>query len=296
MSLYGGIEAGGTKFICIVASAPDQILVKERFITLAPVETLNQVISFYRQQISKYGPLKGFGIGSFGPVDLNPLSPFYGAITSTPKLIWQNTPLLRIIEKEFNVPVAMDTDVNAAAVGEGKWGAGQGLDNFIYVTIGTGIGAGVVVNGEPVHGLIHPEVGHIRLPHDWQKDSYVGACPFHGDCWEGLASGTAMNQRWGIPAEQLPNDHPAWDLEAEYIAEAIHNMVCSFSPQRIILGGGVMQQEKLFSLVRNKVLQSLNGYVQSPIILEHIETYIVPPGLGSEAGVLGALALAMQAE
>jgi fructokinase len=170
------------------------------------------------------------------------------------------------------------------------------LDTFIYLTIGTGIGGGGLVGGRLMHGLIHPEMGHIRLPHDFQMDSFKGGCPFHDDCFEGLASGPALNARWGRPAATLPPDHPAWDLEARYIALALMNFVCTLSPQRIILGGGVMEQTQLFPLVRRYLVEFLSGYVQSPAILVEADTYVVPPALGARAGVLGALALAMQTQ
>jgi fructokinase len=205
-----------------------------------------------------------------------------------------NTPIVQPLQDEFRIPVAIDTDVNVAAVGESKWGAAVDIDYSLYLTIGTGIGGGGVFNGKPLHGLIHPEMGHIRLPHDWAQDPYGGACPYHGDCFEGLACGPALQDRWGQPGDSLPLDHPAWTLEAHYIALALHNLICTLSPRRIILGGGVMGQAQLFPMVRAEVLQLLNGYVQSPMILEHIETYIVPPGLGGRAGVLGAIALAQQ--
>jgi fructokinase len=192
------------------------------------------------------------------------------------------------------VPVGFDTDVNGAALGEYRWGAAQGLDTFIYLTIGTGLGGGGMVNGKLIHGLIHPEMGHIRPPRH-PNDDYPGACPFHGDCLEGMAAGPALEGRWGQRGETLPLDHPAWEMEAHYLAMGLVNFVCTLSPQRIIMGGGVMEQAHLFPLIRRKVQNFLNGYVQSPVILEQIDDYIVPPGLGNRAGVLGAIALAEQA-
>ncbi len=196
-----------------------------------------------------------------------------------------------MISQALNLPVGFDTDVNAAALGEYRWGAAQGLETFIYLTIGTGVGGGAMVNGSLAHGLIHPEMGHIRLPHH-PGDAFSGGCPYHGDCLEGLVNGPALAQRWGQPAETLPPDHPAWELEAHYLALALVNFICTLSPQRIIMGGGVMDQAHLFPLIRKKTLALLNNYVQSPEILERIEAYIVPPGLGNQAGVLGAIALA----
>ena len=295
MSLFGGVEAGGTKFVCIVAGGPVDIREEVRFPTTTPEETLSRTIRFFSNYMKNNDErIDAIGVACFGPVDLDKKSPTYGYITSTPKPGWANTDVVSRLENALNVAVAFDTDVNGAAVGEGKWGAAQGLDNFIYLTIGTGIGGGAVVAGKPLHGLVHPEMGHILMAQNVEEDPFEGYCPFHGTCFEGMCSGPAMKARWGQPAETLGVDHPAWALEAEYIAEALHTFVTVLSPQRIILGGGVMQQQHLFPMVRGKVKDSLNGYVQSPAILENIDTYIVPPGLGNRAGVLGALALAQE--
>jgi fructokinase len=194
----------------------------------------------------------------------------------------------------LGIPTAFDTDVNAAALGEATFGAAQGLDGSVYLTIGTGIGAGVIVNRELIHGMIHPEVGHVLLPHDREIDPFPGNCPYHGDCFEGLASGPAMRKRWGVPAETLPLDHTAWTLEAGYIAAALAGMIYSYSPEQIALGGGVMEQARLFPMIRSKVKELLNGYVKAPQILENIDSYIIPPKLGKQAGVLGAIALAVK--
>ena len=288
---YGGIEAGGTKFVCAVAADPDNILAEKRFPTTTPDETLGQAITFFQEQ-AKRVQLEGIGIAAFGPVNLNPQSDTYGYITKTPKKGWTNTDFIGAIQSAFNVPVGFDTDVNGAALGEQRWGAAQGLDTFIYLTIGTGVGGGCMAGGKLLHGLVHPEMGHMRLPHDLEKDPFAGLCPFHGDCFEGLAAGPAINARWRQPAETLPDDHPAWALEAEYIALALNNLIVTHSPQRIILGGGVMAQPQLFPLVRQRVLALLNGYVDAPEILENIDAYIVPPALGNMAGILGAIALA----
>ncbi len=292
MTLFGGIEAGGTKFVCAVGSGPNDIRAEIRFPTTQPEETIRQAIRFFQTQIDKLGPLAAIGIGSFGPIDLNPASATYGHITTTPKPGWAHTNLVKPIQQAFGLPIGFDTDVNGAALAEGRWGAAQGLDTFIYLTIGTGIGGGVMVNGRLLHGLIHPEMGHIPLPHDWQKDPFAGNCPYHGDCFEGMAAGPAIEKRWQSKGQHLPPDHPAWQLEAHIIALALHSTICTLSPQRIILGGGVMAQAQLFPLVRQKTKDSLNGYVQSPAILDQIENYIVPPMLGNKAGVLGAIALA----
>lgn len=294
-SLFGGIEAGGTKFVCAVGSGPDDMRDELRFPTTTPEETISQAITFFQEQQAKHGPLAAIGIASFGPVDPHPGSPTFGYITTTPKPGWANVDLAGAVQRALDVPVGFDTDVNGAALGEGRWGAAQGLDNFIYLTIGTGIGGGAMVNGRLLHGLIHPEMGHISLPHDWEKDPYKGHCPYHGDCLEGMAAGPAIAERWGVKGQALPPEHPAWDLEAHYLAQALRTFICTLSPQRIILGGGVMAQPHLFPLVRQKTQAYLHGYVQHPAILEQIDAYIVPPGLGNQAGVLGALALGMTA-
>jgi len=295
MTLVGGIEAGGTKFVCAVGSGPDDVRAETRFPTTTPEETIGQAIDFFREQREQHGELAALGIAAFGPLDPDPASPTYGYITSTPKPGWTNVDFAGPLARALDLPVAFDTDVNGAALAEGRWGAAQGLDTFIYLTIGTGIGGGAMVGGSLLHGLLHPEMGHVRLPHDRQQDPYPGRCPYHGDCLEGLASGPAIAARWGRPAQTLPVDHPAWSLEAHYLALGLVNFIVTLSPQRIILGGGVMEQAQLFPLVRRRVLELLNGYVQSPRLLEQIDMYIVPPALGRRAGVLGALALARQA-
>lgn len=292
MSIWGGIEAGGTKFVCAVGTGPDDLWAEVRFPNTTPEKTIGQAIQFFQQQRE---PLAAIGIASFGPLDPNPDSPAFGYITTTPKPGWAHTDLAGPIRRTLGVPVGFDTDVNVAALGEYRWGAAQGLDTFIYLTIGTGIGGGGMVNGKLIHGLIHPEMGHIRIPHDRDMDPYTGSCPYHGDCLEGLAAGPALEGRWGQRGETLPADHPSWLLEADYLAFALTNIICILSPQRIILGGGVMQQRQLFPLVRRRVQELLNGYLSVPAILDQIDDYIVPPGLGDRAGVLGAIALAQHA-
>ncbi len=292
MSPWGGVEAGGTKFVCMVGSGPQDIRAETRFPTTSPTETVGRAVAFFQNQALST-PLSAIGVGSFGPVDLDPASPTYGYITSTPKPGWAQTNLVGMLRESLRLPVAFDTDVNTAAYAEYRWGAGQGLDPVLYLTIGTGIGGGIVSRGEPLRGLVHPEVGHILLPRDQSADPFPGACPYHGDCFEGLASGPALKRRWGQAAEALPEDHPAWDLEAHYVALALMNLILCYSPRRIVVGGGVMQRQGLLPLVRRKVQQLLNGYVQSPLIVQRIDEYIVPPALGNRAGVLGAVALAM---
>lgn len=295
-ALYAGIEAGGTKFNLVIGSGPEDIRAEARIATRRPPETLGEVTAFLDAWHAGGGePLAAIGIASFGPVDLKPGSARWGFITDTPKPHWQNTDIGGSIRRRYGVPVGFDTDVNGAGLGELRWGAGAGCDVFVYLTIGTGIGGGLFVHGEPVHGLVHTEMGHMRLPHDRARDPYDGCCPFHGDCLQGLASGLAMSQRWGTPADGLPEDHPGWDLEAGYLALACANLALTCSPERIILGGGVMDQTHLFPRVRTKVLALLNGYIHASRILEQCEEYITPAQLGSRAGALGALCLAARA-
>ena len=289
MAIYGGIEAGGTKFVCAVGTGPDELQAETQFPTTSPDETIGRAVDFFKAQPIE---LAAIGIAAFGPVDLDPASPTYGHITTTPKPGWTQANLAGRISRALGVPVGFDTDVNGAALGEHRWGAARGLDTFLYLTIGTGIGGGGMTGGQLMHGLIHPEIGHMRLPHDWDADPFPGLCPYHGDCLEGMAAGPAIQARWGQPAQTLPDDHPAWPLQARYLALALANLICTLSPQRIILGGGVMNVPLLFPLVRREVQDLLNGYVQAPEILDQIDCYIVPPGLASRAGVLGALALA----
>jgi fructokinase len=293
MELFGGVEAGGTKFVCGVGTGP-QDLQRVSFPTTSPAETIRRAVEFFQANADSTRRLRSIGVASFGPVDLHTSSPSYGFITSTPKLEWQNVDIVGEIRRALDVPVALDTDVNGAALAEFTWGAARGLSTIVYITVGTGIGGGAMVGGRLVHGLLHPEMGHILAPHDRSIDPFPGCCPFHGDCWEGLASGTAMERRWGVSARALPPDHPAWDLEAEYLSAGLVSIICTVSPQRLILGGGVMQNRQLLASVRLKVTRKLNHYIQSPSILNAIDSYIVGPQLGSDAGVLGAIALARE--
>jgi fructokinase len=286
MALYGSIEAGGTKFVCGVGNGPEDLIV-DSFPATSPQETIERAVQFFKQF-----PVEAVGIGSFGPVDLHPDSPTFGYITSTPKSGWAYFDFAGSVKRALGVPVALDTDVNTAAMGEAEWGAARGLSDFIYITVGTGIGGGAMVRGRILHGLVHPEMGHIRLPRNPQEDPFGGLCPYHGDCLEGLASGPAIQARWGLPGQKLPPDHPAWAMEARYLALGLSTLVCTLSPQRVILGGGVMQQGQMFPAIRSELKQLLNGYIQSSAILERIEQYVTPPGLGNRSGVLGGLALA----
>ncbi len=294
ISLYGAIEGGGTKFICAVGNGPGNIRAEARFETSSPEETMACVIEFFRQQEQKLGKLSAIGFACFGPLDPDPASSTYGHILPTPKPGWSNADVVGMLRSEFDVPITFDTDVNGAALGEWRWGKAQGLDTFIYLTVGTGVGGGAFVEGRLLHGLIHPEMGHILLKHDTEKDPFGGICPFHGDCFEGLASGVAMEKRWGVRGSMLAPEHQAWDLEADYIAQALATYTFALSPQRIIIGGGVGSLGHLLPKVQKRTRELINDYVQSPVILEHIETYIVNPGLGNRSGMLGAIALAEQ--
>ena len=283
MTTYGGVEAGGTKWVCGIGSGPDDLHAVETFPTTTPVETLERTAEFFAQN----GGVSAVGVGSFGPIDLRA-----GRVTTTPKRGWANTEVVSVLHDALGVPVAFDTDVNAAALGEGRWGAAIGLDTFCYLTVGTGIGGGVMAGGRLVHGLIHPEVGHMLIPHDRVRDPFPGSCPFHGDCFEGLAAGGAIERRWGGPGEDLGDRSEVWELEAEYLALGVVNVICVMSPQRVILGGGVMKQPSLLPLVRTRTRELLAGYVRAPELSAGLDDYIVGPALGDRAGVLGAIELA----
>ncbi len=288
--MFGAIEAGGTKFVCGIGTGPGDLKTTQ-FPTSTPEITLASVIRFFQESGTS---LDAVGIGSFGPVDLNRNSPTYGHITSTPKIGWQNFDLRGSVERALNVPVAFDTDVNGAILAEARWGAARGLQDAIYMTIGTGIGGGALVHGRVVHGLVHPEMGHLHIPHDLTRDPFPGICPYHGDCLEGLASGPAMQARWNQPGSTLRPEHPGWDLEAHYLALALMNLTVAFSPERIIMGGGVMGQEHMIEKLRAEFGKIMNGYIRHPQLNDHLDLYIQTPALGSLSGVLGALVLAEQ--
>ncbi|MEJ8306512.1 ROK family protein [Saccharibacillus sacchari] len=286
--IIGAIEAGGTKFVCGIGNEHGEILDRISFPTEEPEKTTQQAADYFKDK-----GIEALGIGSFGPLDLDTDSPTYGHVTTTPKPGWANYDLLGHLKKELNVPAGFDTDVNAAAFGEARWGAAQGLDSCLYYTVGTGIGVGVYAGGRLIHGLVHPEGGHV-LVRRHPDDSFEGACPYHGDCLEGMAAGPAIAKRWGQSADRLPEDHPAWDIEAHYLAEAITGAILLLSPKKIILGGGVMHQTQLFPLIRQKVAKNLNGYVASSV-LDDLDSYVVPPGLGDNAGLVGSIALGVEA-
>jgi fructokinase len=289
---YGGIEAGGTKWVCAVTDTPGQVRERETFPTTGPEETLSRAIDFFKRT----GPVDAVGVGAFGPLDLHPTSPTWGNITTTPKPGWANTHLVSALQDGLGVPVALDTDVDAAALGEWRWGAAVGLDTFCYITIGTGIGGGAIINSHIVHGLLHPEFGHMRIPHDWSRDPFGGNCPYHGDCLEGLASGGAIRKRWGRSAEEL-TDPAAWQIEAEYLALALVNVICLMSPQRIVVGGGVAKEPMLLPLTRPLLRDLLGGYLSAPELTqpEKLDSYLVGPRLGGSSGVIGALEMARDA-
>ena len=318
--IFGGIELGGTKTICGIGTQDGKILAEIRITTTNPLDVLSRCVDFFEEQRTIFGEISAIGIASFGPVGLRAK---YGHILRTPKAGWSNTNIISPFHEAFNVPIGFDTDVNGAALGEWRWGAAQGLENFIYLTIGTGIGGGGMINGELMHGLSHPEMGHIPLSKSFfttentksteflnkkrKKELFsvdsvnsvvkvedrgaVSVCPFHDDCFEGLASGPAIEKRWGSKAEMLDAEHPAWEAEASLIARALRSFICTISPQRIILGGGVMEQSQLFPLIRKKTLAELNGYMELP----KMDEYIVPVVLEGKAGILGAFVLAERA-
>lgn len=281
---YGGIEAGGTKFICAVSDERLEIIAKKSIETTNPKDTLKKVFDFFEPY-----KLAALGIGSFGPIEINKNSELYGSLTSTPKKGWENFKLLPAIKKEIDVPIHLTTDVNAAAYGEWKHGSAKGLESCIYLTIGTGIGAGAIVNGEILSGFGHPEMGHIGI-NKHEKDKFNGNCPYHSDCFEGMASGPAIEKRYGEKGYELADKKEVWQIEADYIAQALINYSLILRPERIILGGGVMKQKQLFPLVKNRFRELMNDYLSVP----DLDTYIVPPILEDNAGIVGCLQLAME--
>ncbi|MGD6875715.1 ROK family protein [Bacillus infantis] len=283
--MLGAIEAGGTKFVCAVGDKTGRIADSIQIPTTVPEETMAAAISFFKQH-----EIEAIGIGSFGPIDVNHDSPTYGYITSTPKTAWTNYPFVETISQAFGVPVGFSTDVNAAALGEARLGAAKGLDSCLYITVGTGIGAGAVVNGQLLQGLSHPEMGHILLRRH-PEDSYQGKCPYHGDCLEGLAAGPAIEERWGAKGKDLVDRKEVWDLEGYYLAQALMQYILILSPKKIILGGGVMNQSQVFDSIYKNLPELMKDYVGLP----ELTGYIVKPGLGDRAGITGALLLAREA-
>lgn len=288
-AFYGGIDAGGTEFKCIVASSPENILGEIKVPVGGPEDTLSECAAFFKQMQAQYGVLSSLGIGCFGPLDLDTASDQYGRIRATPKPHWSGTDVLGYFTAALECPVHIDTDVNAALLGELTWGAARSLHSAVYVTVGTGIGAGIYSNGRILHGAMHAESGHMLIPRH-QDDGFHGICPFHSGCLEGLASGAALAERWQMNPKKIPVNHSAWSLEAHYLGVMCVNLALMYSPQKMILGGGVMQQEHLLPAIRNAYLSLINGYLGEQSA--SMETFIVGAELGAKAGALGAIALA----
>jgi fructokinase len=292
--LFGAVEGGGTKFVCAVGYGPNEVLARARIDTTTPDATLDQTADFLAR--ASDGKLAAVGVACFGPLELDEGRPEYGRLLATPKPGWSGADVLGVLRRRLSVPVTLDTDVNGAALGEWRWGAAQSCDPALYLTVGTGIGGGAVVGGRPLHGLLHPEMGHILLPRlnwiDGRPDDFPGVCPFHGACFEGLASGPALQARLGVPAETVSEEHPVWDLEAGYLATALATLTLVLSPQRLVIGGGVMQQGHLLTRLRQKLPQVLAGYLMRAEVGADVERYVVAPAFGQDAGLIGAFALA----
>ena len=288
MKRFGALEAGGTKMICAVGDETGRILERVSLPTLTPAETMPAMIGFFRDK-----GISALGIGCFGPVDLNRASPTYGYITSTPKLAWQNYPIVGAFREALSIPVGFDTDVNAAALGEATWGCTRDVNNSIYITVGTGVGVGVIIDGKPYHGMMHPEGGHVLLQRHPDDPMAGSACPFHLSCMAGLAAGPSLEKRWGVKGAELSARKEVWELEAYYIGQAIVDYMMVLSPERIILGGGVTHQECLLPMVRREVARQLGGYLRCRE-LEDLDSYIVPVSLNDNQGVMGAVKLAME--
>lgn len=287
---YGALEAGGTKMVLSILNARGEMLHRKSIPTEIPEITMPAMIEYFKGY-----NIVSLGIGCFGPLNLDPASPDYGTITATPKLAWRFYPIRQVFTEALGVPVAIDTDVNAAALAEVRLGAAKGLESCVYVTVGTGIGGGVIAGGKPVHGLTHPEMGHQLMRIEQSDPMPDGICPYHKGCLEGVAAGPSIARKWGKPAQELPQDHKAWMLEAAYLAQLCHNTIMTISPQKIILGGGVMGQSFLLDMIRAKTLELLGGYVSSPVVENGLKDYITAPGLGVNSGVMGAWLLAVEA-
>jgi len=295
-TLLAGVELGGTKCVCILGTGPDDIRARITVPTLDPDTTLDSIAAIIQKWREQPGPPVALGVASFGPIDLRRDSPTYGCMGATPKHGWANADIAGYFTRRFALPVGITTDVIGAALAEGRWGDAQGLSDYAYITVGTGIGAGLIVAGQSVFGCHHPEVGHARIVRA-PGDTWPGNCPFHGDCIEGLASGPAIEARSGRPAGSLESDSPVWETVVHALAQLNHLLVVTAAPQRILVGGGVMSaQPHLFPRIRRAVLESLNGYLHIPQVLNDIDRFIAPPGLGTLAGPLGALAIAATIE
>jgi fructokinase len=294
--LYGAIEAGGTKFRCEFVRGLDQVLLEARIPTTTPAQTLARVRDFFSQASARFGPPVALGIASFGPVDVDTHSPSWGRILMTPKAGWGGTDLAGFMRSEVGCPVALDTDVNAAARAELQFGAGRGLRSLVYVTVGTGIGGGAVIDGRPIRGLLHPEMGHIRVGRDRNDTEFKGVCPFHGDCLEGLASGPAIMARWGAPLSTLARDHIGHCIIGNYLGQLVNNIALVLSAERVIFGGGVLEDPGLLDLIRSSASALLNGYLPSCRMAPDLHGYLALPGLGVRSGLMGALLLAHEAD
>jgi len=294
--LLGGIELGGTKCVCLIGTGPDDIRTRISIPTGSdPVATLDHLEDALRNGMSIHGPIEALGIASFGPIDLERRSATYGNITSTPKPGWRNAPVVARLARAFEVPIGFDTDVAGAALAEGRWGAAKGMTDFAYITVGTGVGVGLVVGGRPACGFAHSELGHIRVARK-SGDTFAGSCVFHGDCVEGLASGVAIAARAGLPADRIASGDPVWEFVAHALAQLLHTLVLATAPRRILIGGGVTEaRPELLPRMRTLLVESLNGYLDLDRLTGGIDGYVVPPGLGSLAGPLGALAVAADA-
>jgi fructokinase len=292
--LLGAIDAGGTKFQCVLARGCEQVLLSQRIQTREPDATLRDVFAFFEDSQATYGGIEAFGIGAFGPLDLDPDSASYGHILSTPKHGWSNADLVGSLQRRFGKPVAIDTDVNAAALGEIERGAGRGLRSLVYVTVGTGVGGGAVIAGSTLRGLMHPEMGHISVHRDRRDHEFPGVCPFHGDCLEGLVCGPAIRERWGVQLDALGPGHEAWSIIGNYLGQLMSNLALMLSCERIVLGGGVMTGGALLPHVRASARGWLNGYLPPAALRGDLQQYIVAPGLGERSGVMGALSLALR--
>lgn len=284
--LFGALEAGGTKMVCAIGNENGEILEQKSIPTTTPEETMPAILEYFKDK-----EIASIGIACFGPIDLNKNSETYGYITSTPKIPWRNYNIVGAVKDALKIPVGFDTDVNGSLLGEVTWGCAKGLTDAVYFTIGTGVGAGIMTNGKMLHGMLHPEAGHVKMV-PRSGDTYKGKCPYHGTCFEGMAAGPAIEERWGAKAVQLADREEVWDLESYYIAQALMGIVLTLSPQKIILGGGVMHQKQLFSMIREKMLKELNGYIQAKELAD-IDNYIVPASLNDDQGLMGCIKLAM---
>ncbi len=285
--LYGALEAGGTKMVLAIGNENGEILEQLSIPTETPDITMVKIVDYFKDK-----KIEALGVGSFGPIDLDKGSPTYGCITSTPKLAWVNYNIVNRLKDSLHIPIGFDTDVNASALGEATWGSMKGLNSGIYITIGTGVGVGVYMNGSLLHGMLHPEAGHVLLSKH-PEDTFEGVCPYHPNCFEGLASGPSIEKRWNKKAYELQDNPKVWELEAYYIAQGLVNYILTLSPHKIVLGGGVMHQKQLFPLIRKEVARLLNGYIKTRQ-MEELDQYIVPASLNDNQGIMGCIQLAKQ--